>query len=88
MTEQTPGAQRAISPDTQLRSDLRTFFAIIGAIILVTAGAVLWAGSLQNKVDNLTGELRRQGDAIDQIRSALGIRFGAASSPSDRPAAP
>lgn len=88
MTEPTPGAQRAISPDTQLRSDLRTFFAIIFAIIVVTAGAVLWGSSLQNKVDNLTDGQRRQGDAIDQIRAALGIRIGAAPSLNDRPAGP
>ncbi len=75
----TPGAQRAISPSSQLRSDLRTFLALIAAVMAVTATAAIWATTLQAKVDYLIERQARQDAGMDEIRAALGIAPAAKS---------
>jgi hypothetical protein len=97
--EPTPGAQRAITPTTQFRADLRTLVAIMGTLMAVAVAAALWASNLEHKVDDLRGnfdqkvdDLRdrqiRQEAAVDQIRAALGINTPTARTLDDRKANP
>jgi hypothetical protein len=88
MSDPTPGAQRAITPTTQLRADLRTVCAIIGSIIIATFAAALWANNLEHKVDDMRERQIRSELAMDQIRAALGIRLPVARTADDRQANP
>lgn len=70
---ETPPAQRAITPATQVRLTLRDQAILIGVIISLTFAAGAWATSVHRDISELRGWAHRFDVHQAKIEEALGI---------------